>query len=72
VTTGAATGLVIEPGSAAALTAALRWCLANRAELAAMGERGRRLAEKEYDRARTTARFGQVVEEAAAGHPGRA
>lgn len=59
-------GLLIEPDSAPRLVEAIRWCLAHRRELAAMGERGRRLAEAQFDRRLATARFAAVVEEAVA------
>ncbi len=41
ITAEANTGLRIEPDEAKPLAEALRWCLANRADLAAMGRRGR-------------------------------
>ncbi len=58
------TGLLIEPESAVQLVEALRWCLAHRPELAAMGARGRCVAEQQFDRRVATARFAAVIEEA--------
>jgi colanic acid biosynthesis glycosyl transferase WcaI len=55
-------GLLIEPESAPQLVEAIRWCLTHRCELAAMGERGRRLAETQFDRRLATSRFGEIVE----------
>lgn len=66
ITRAAGTGLLVEPDSAPHLADAIRWCLTHRPELAAMGERGRRLAETQFDRRLATARFAAVVEEAVA------
>jgi hypothetical protein len=64
VTRAERAGLLVEPDSAPQIVGAVRWCLTHRAELAAMGARGRRLAEERFDRRTATARFGEIVEEA--------
>ena len=64
VTRAERAGLLVEPDSAPQIVDAVRWCLTHRAELAAMGARGRRLAEERFDRRTATARFGEIVEEA--------
>jgi glycosyltransferase involved in cell wall biosynthesis len=61
VTARAGTGLRVRPNSPDELTRAVRWCLANRAELEAMGRRGRGLAEDCFDRRRSVAVFDQML-----------
>jgi glycosyltransferase involved in cell wall biosynthesis len=61
------TGLRIEPESPAELVRTIRWCLAHRAELKGMGERGRKVAESYFDRARSV----NLFEELLADLPGR-
>jgi glycosyltransferase involved in cell wall biosynthesis len=55
------TGVVVDPDNPHALIDALRWCLAHQDELAAMGRRGRRLAEDRFDRRQSVRRFGEVL-----------
>jgi glycosyltransferase involved in cell wall biosynthesis len=62
VTAAHRTGLRVEPESPDALAAAVRWCLANPAELKAMGARGRGVAEEYFDRARSVALFADLLE----------
>jgi glycosyltransferase involved in cell wall biosynthesis len=71
VTRANATGLLIEPDDPERLVAAVRWALANRGELAAMGARGRRLAEDQFDRRQAVARFEAVLRQATAGRASR-
>lgn len=54
-------GMAIEPDSAAALAAALRWCLSHRAELRVMGRRARAAAEAEFSRSVAIERFGAIL-----------
>jgi glycosyltransferase involved in cell wall biosynthesis len=61
VTAGAGTGLRVEPDSPEQLAGAVRWCLANRDELAEMGRRGRRLAETRFDRQHSVALFDHML-----------
>jgi glycosyltransferase involved in cell wall biosynthesis len=61
ITTEEKTGLVIPPDSTNELVAAVRWCLAHRDELAAMGEKGRQVAAANFDRSIATANFERVV-----------
>ncbi len=56
------TGFLVPPDDPQALVEALRRCLRDRDGLPAMGRRGRQLAEEEYDRARSVARFARVLE----------
>jgi glycosyltransferase involved in cell wall biosynthesis len=67
ITAAARTGLRIEPDSVEQLVAAIRWSLAHRDELDAMGRRGRRLAETAFDRKVAVARFDCIFHEAACG-----
>ncbi|MBY0526641.1 MAG: glycosyltransferase family 4 protein [Gemmataceae bacterium] len=55
------TGLRVEPGVPAELTKAIRWCLANPDELRQMGQRGRRLAEDEFDRRIAVNKFDRIL-----------
>jgi glycosyltransferase involved in cell wall biosynthesis len=61
VTETYSTGLRIEPESPAALVQSIRWCMANRSEARAMGERGQKVAETYFDRARCVALFEEVL-----------
>jgi colanic acid biosynthesis glycosyl transferase WcaI len=54
-------GLVIAPGSPQALADAVSYACGHRGELAAMGTRGRQLAEAHYDRRQQTAAFGAML-----------
>ena len=56
-------GRWVEPDSVPALVDAIRWCLDHRAELKEMGQRGRTLAEREYDRPVCVRRFKAVLDE---------
>lgn len=56
------TGLLIPPDSPEELAKAIRWSLAHREELLMMGRRGRVLAESEFDRRHSVARFQRVLE----------
>jgi colanic acid biosynthesis glycosyl transferase WcaI len=64
LTRAAETGLLIAPDSAADLVAAIRWCRQNPDKLGAMGERGRRLAESQFDRPLAVARFDAELQQA--------
>lgn len=59
-------GLLIEPDAAGPLVETLRSCLGRRAELEAMGRRGRELAERVYDRRLAVDRFAAVLRTAVA------
>lgn len=61
ITREAQTGLLIAPDEAEPLIDALRWCLTHRGELTAMGQRGREVAVREFDRRRSVARFEEVI-----------
>jgi glycosyltransferase involved in cell wall biosynthesis len=54
-------GLLVPPDEPEELAAALRWCLEHRAELDAMGRRGRQLAESQFDRVAAVAKFEAVL-----------
>lgn len=54
-------GRVVPPGQPEALAEAIEWCATHTAELRAMGERGWRLAQAEYDRCKQTASFGELL-----------
>ena len=56
-------GIRVEPDSAPQLAEAVRWCLGNRRELAAMGERGRAAAESGYSRDVSTGAFADLARE---------
>jgi GDP-L-fucose synthase len=62
-------GRVIAPGSPVQLAETIRWCADHEDERKAMGRRARRLAEREYDRRRTTGRFATLLENVLAGSP---
>jgi len=55
-------GRWVEPDSVPALVDAIRWCLEHRAELQVRGQRGRALAEREYDRPVCVGKFAAVLE----------
>lgn len=59
----AGVGLAVRPDDTEALTSAICWGAAHRDELAAMGQRARQLAEREYDRSLCTGRFGAILAE---------
>jgi colanic acid biosynthesis glycosyl transferase WcaI len=59
-------GLRVDPDAPEQLVEAIRWCLQNREEAAAMGRRGRELAWAEFDRAVATGKFADVVQSLAA------
>ncbi len=61
ITARAGTGLRIPPDSPQELAEAVRWCLVHRAELPAMGQRGRQLVENCFDRRHCVALFGEVL-----------
>ncbi len=61
ITDAERTGVVIPPDSPLDLVAAVRWCLTHRDELAAMGRRGRQVAEANFDRGIATGRFAEVL-----------
>jgi glycosyltransferase involved in cell wall biosynthesis len=61
VTKEGGTGILIEPESPQQLVAALRWAMAHRGELRAMGQAGRRLAETQFDRQTAVAAFARVL-----------
>jgi len=63
-------GLRVEPDSAEAVAAAVRWSLAHREELAAMGRRGRQLAEMHFDRRHSVESFERVLSELQGGVSG--
>jgi glycosyltransferase involved in cell wall biosynthesis len=63
VVRAAAVGLVAEPNRPESVAAAIRWAAEHRDELAEMGRRGWHLAQDEYDRARQTSRFGEMLEQ---------
>jgi len=65
VTRRARTGVCIEPDVPARLVEALRWGMEHPDELNAMGERGRRLAEEEFDRSVCVAAFEAALHAAA-------
>jgi colanic acid biosynthesis glycosyl transferase WcaI len=67
VTASHKTGLRIEPESPQELAQAIRWCLAHPADLKAMGDRGRKVAESYFDRERSVALFDELL----AGLPSR-
>jgi GDP-L-fucose synthase len=56
------TGRVIAPGHPEQLAETIRWCVDHENERKEMGRRARRLAEREYDRRRTTGRFATLLE----------
>jgi colanic acid biosynthesis glycosyl transferase WcaI len=56
-------GLRVDPDSPDQLTSAIRWCLSNRDELVKMGQRGRQVAENEFDRSVCTGKFATVLRE---------
>lgn len=60
-------GLRVDPDSPAQLVDAIRWCLRNREELVAMGQRGRQVAEKEFDRKVCTGKFATILTELCGG-----
>jgi len=55
-------GRWVEPDSVPALVDAIRWCIEHRADLQEMGQRGRTLAEREYDRPVCVGKFKAVLE----------
>lgn len=57
------TGYVIATGSAEALAQQIRYCQKYRQESQEMGERGRELALREFDRSAATGRFAKLVAE---------
>jgi putative colanic acid biosynthesis glycosyltransferase WcaI len=61
-----ATGMLIEPDAVEQLVEAIRWAMSHRDELAAMGRRGRELAQTEYDRKLAVSRFEEVLDAAIA------
>jgi nucleoside-diphosphate-sugar epimerase/glycosyltransferase involved in cell wall biosynthesis len=61
------TGRVIPPGSPRQLAETILWCADHESERKEMGRRARRLAEREYDRRRTTGRFGTLLKNVVAG-----
>jgi colanic acid biosynthesis glycosyl transferase WcaI len=63
------TGLRVEPDDADALAGAVRWCMAHRDELRAMGANGRRLAETRLSRRAAVADFDRVLRLALNGRP---
>jgi colanic acid biosynthesis glycosyl transferase WcaI len=54
-------GLRIDPDTPDLLVKAIRWCLDHPQELREMGDRGRRLAEEQFDRQICIRRFGKVL-----------
>jgi glycosyltransferase involved in cell wall biosynthesis len=69
ITERARCGLRVEPDDADALVGAIRWCMAHRAELRAMGANGRRLTETELSRAHSVAGFHRTLKAACGGRP---
>jgi colanic acid biosynthesis glycosyl transferase WcaI len=63
VTSTGGCGLVVEPGDPQALANAICRAADGAIPLAEMGRRGRELAEREYDRAIVTARFGRLLDQ---------
>ena len=61
-------GYVVPPGNCDAMASAIVTASRNRTETAAMGHRGRMLAEERFDRSHATRQFGDVLEELCA-HP---
>ena len=57
-----ATGRVVAPGHPEQLAEAICWFVDHERERKAMGRRARDLAEREYDRRRTTGRFAALLE----------
>jgi glycosyltransferase involved in cell wall biosynthesis len=55
------TGMRVEPDSSSALVESIRWCLANRPALEAMGLRGRQYCLKHFDRSRSVSLFEDVL-----------
>ncbi|MGC1272873.1 MAG: glycosyltransferase family 4 protein [Planctomycetaceae bacterium] len=64
-------GYVVPPGDAAALSQTIANAADRREELAAFGERARRLAESTYDRRLVTSRFGDLLDEVFDGSQGQ-
>jgi GDP-L-fucose synthase len=62
------TGRVVAPGRPEELADTIRWCADHARERKVMGRRARRLAEREYDRRRTTARFAALLEDVLEGN----
>jgi nucleoside-diphosphate-sugar epimerase/glycosyltransferase involved in cell wall biosynthesis len=56
-------GQVIAPGCPERLAEAICWCVDHEGERKAMGIRARRLAEREYDRRRSTGRFASLLKD---------
>jgi colanic acid biosynthesis glycosyl transferase WcaI len=54
-------GLRVDPDSPIQLAKAIRWCLSNRDELIAMGQRGRQVAETEFNRTVCTGKFATIL-----------
>jgi nucleoside-diphosphate-sugar epimerase/glycosyltransferase involved in cell wall biosynthesis len=65
----AAAGRVVAPGNPQQLAEVIAWCADHRRELDVMGRRGRRLAEREYDRKTATGRFAKLLNNVLAGNP---
>jgi glycosyltransferase involved in cell wall biosynthesis len=61
VTAEFSTGLRVEPESPEELARAIRWCLARPREARAMGQRGLKVAEAYFDRARCVALFEEAL-----------
>lgn len=55
-------GLRVDPDSPSQLADAIRWCLRNPSELVAMGQRGRQVAETEFDRKVCTGKFAAILQ----------
>ena len=58
-----AAGQVVAPGDPAQLAETIAWCAGHPLELREMGNRARRLAERDYDRHTATGRFGNLLRE---------
>lgn len=61
-------GRVIAPGSPRQLADTILWCVDHEGERKEMGRRARRLAEREYDRRRTTGRFATLLNNVVSGN----
>jgi glycosyltransferase involved in cell wall biosynthesis len=61
VTEEFSTGLRVEPESPEELAGAIRWCMARPREARAMGQRGLKVAEAYFDRARCVALFEEAL-----------
>jgi glycosyltransferase involved in cell wall biosynthesis len=59
-------GYVVPPGDLDAMASAIMTATRNRTETAAMGQRGRVLAEERFDRSHATRQFGDVIDDVSA------